>query len=73
MPWAPAWPPDGRRIACAAGGDLWVMSAADTDRKSLTAPLFLTHAFERTTAPDSKRIAFVVTGAPFGSKPPHLR
>lgn len=53
---APAWSPDGKRIALLRNGDLWVMNADGTQTRQLTFRMCITTL---AWSPDSRRIAFM--------------
>jgi TolB protein len=53
---APAWSPDGRRIAFVSSWQLWVMNADGSGQRQLTRQG--AHNFNPTWSPDGKRIAF---------------
>ena len=53
---APAWSPDGKRIALLRNGDLWVMNADGAQAHQITFQLCITTI---AWSPDSQRIAFI--------------
>lgn len=59
--WAPAWTPDGRRLAVVVRGDLWTMDADGSHARQLT----LTPGAENQPAwsPDGRHLAFTRDGA----------
>jgi len=58
---APAWSPDGARIAFVADGDLWVVGVDGAGRINLTDGRALVLDAELAWSHDGSRIAFVVT------------